>query len=108
MNKLLRYLIFALLIIGVGYAVYYYMNKPAEIVVKQNIEGVVSENQKVALDGESQFDASDDQSFAQAEGEESAEEISEDKEMVSEEIDEVVSEEKKEEEVNKDFKPAKR
>ena len=51
MNKMLRYLIFLLLIAGIGYAVYFYMQKPAKTettVVKTD------EVKKVAQDDESE------------------------------------------------------
>jgi hypothetical protein len=105
MNKLFRYLIFALLIVGVGYAVYYYINKPTSVVTEK-VEGEISVDKKVALDGETQPDLSSDQSLAQVEGEKPAEETSEF--VIEEEKEEVVPEEKKEEEMNKDSKPAKR
>jgi len=102
MNKSLRYLIFALLIIGVGYAVYYLMNKPAETVI------IKTEEQKVAEDV--QQGATEDQSLAQAEDAMPAEEVSEVK-VEQEEIvkpEDVKVEEAKKEEMNKDSKPAKR
>ena len=94
MNKLLRYLIFARLIVGVGYAVYYLMHKPAgtatEAVAKEG------EVQQVAEGEEGQPTGPEGQALADA------------TEKPAEEASEIKEETVKVEEVTEDSKPAKR
>lgn len=115
MNKAFRYLIFALLVIGVGYAVYSLINRPAavvqevEVVATENKEGENAVDPKVASDTDVQ---PEDQNLATVvDGQKVAEEVSEDKAAEEEVVpaEEVkVEEVKKEEVANKISKPAKR